>query len=102
MATQTALLIGCGVIAAISVPLILKKVPPNPLYGFRTARTLADRALWFRVNCFAGWAFFFACAVSALLLVTYPAAPDLSVLQFIVPVAAALFTSLIYLWRTTT
>jgi uncharacterized membrane protein len=99
MATQTALLVGCGVIAVVCVPLILKKVPPNPLYGFRTPRTLADRALWFRVNCFAGWAFLLASAVGALLLVSFPA-PDLAVLQFIVPVAAALFTSLIYLWRT--
>jgi uncharacterized membrane protein len=100
MATQTALLIGCGVIALVCVPLILKKVPPNPLYGFRTSRTLADRALWFRVNCFAGWAFLLASAVGAILLVLFPAS-DLAVLQFIVPVAVALFTSLIYLWRTT-
>ena len=100
MATQTALLIGCGVVAAISVPLLLKKVPPNALYGFRTVRTLADRALWFRVNCFAGWAFLLASAISALLLVSFPV-PDLAVLQFIVPVAVALFTSLTYLWRTT-
>lgn len=98
MATQTALLIGCGVVAAVSVPLILKKVPPNPLYGLRTPRTLADRALWFRVNGFAGWAFLVASAISAVLLVSFPA-PDLGVLQFVVPVAIALFTSLIYLWR---
>src|SRR6185503_13333441 len=99
LATETALLIGCGVVAAVSIPLILKKVPPNPLYGFRTPRTLADRALWYRVNGFAGWAFLVAAAISAVLLVSFPASPDLVVLQFIVPVAIALFASLIYLWR---
>ena len=98
MATQTALLIGCGAIAAVCVPLILKKVPPNPLYGFRTVRTLADRALWFRVNCFAGWAFLLAAALSAVLLVLVPA-PSLAALEFVVPVAMALFISLVYLWR---
>jgi uncharacterized membrane protein len=98
MTTESALLAGCGVIAIVSVPLLLKKVPPNAFYGFRTARTLGDRALWFRVNCFAGWAFLLASAVGAFLLIAFPS-PNLAVLQFIVPLAIALFASLGYLWR---
>jgi len=30
----------------VAIPLILKIVPPNRFYGFRTARTLSNRELW--------------------------------------------------------
>lgn len=94
------LLLGCVVIAIVSVPLILKRVPPNVLYGFRTPRTLNDRALWFRVNYFAGWAFLLASAVSAVLLSINPST-EFAALEFIGPLAIALFASLAYLRRTT-
>ena len=86
MDTESALLVGCSVIAIISVPLALKRVPPNPFYGFRTPRTLANQTLWYRVNCFAGWAFLLASAVGAFLLIALPSA-YLAVFRFI------------YLWR---
>ena len=92
------LLLGCAAIALVSIPLVLKAVPPNPYYGFRTARTLADRDLWFRVNRFAGWAFLIAAGVGALLLAAFPLA-DLAVLEFVGPVALALFASIVYLKR---
>jgi len=41
-------------IAALAVPLILGKIPPNPLYGFRTPRTLSDPAVWYPANAYAG------------------------------------------------
>ena len=47
------LLLAATVIAVASVPPILEWVPPNPLYGFRTPRMLANEALWYRVNHFA-------------------------------------------------
>ncbi|MGI9102953.1 MAG: SdpI family protein [Terriglobales bacterium] len=34
----------------ISIPLLLRKVPPNVLYGFRTRKTLSDRAVWYEAN----------------------------------------------------
>ncbi|MFO0951253.1 MAG: SdpI family protein [Isosphaeraceae bacterium] len=34
----------------LSVPLLLGRVPPNPLYGFRLSPTLDDPALWYPVN----------------------------------------------------
>jgi hypothetical protein len=36
--------------ALIALPLALRKVRPNPVYGFRTRSTLADEALWYEVN----------------------------------------------------
>lgn len=35
---------------AISVPLVLRKVPPNVWYGFRTRKTLSDSSLWYEAN----------------------------------------------------
>ena len=35
---------------AISIPLVLRKVPPNVWYGFRTRKTLSDTALWYEAN----------------------------------------------------
>ncbi len=46
--------IGGLVLAGLSVPLILHKIPPNGLYGFRIPATLNDPGLWYKVNSFAG------------------------------------------------
>ena len=34
----------------LSIPLLLKKIPPNPWYGFRTRLTLGDPEIWYPVN----------------------------------------------------
>src|SRR4030042_5331588 len=41
-------------LAALSVPLILQKIPPNGLYGFRIPSTLENPSLWYKVNAYAG------------------------------------------------
>jgi hypothetical protein len=43
-----------AVMALISIPLILRKVPRNVLYGFRTCRTLSDDFLWYETNAYFG------------------------------------------------
>jgi hypothetical protein len=43
------------VIVALSAPLILRLVPPNPFYGLRTSRSMADEGLWYQVNAFADY-----------------------------------------------
>jgi uncharacterized membrane protein len=42
------------VLAALGVPLLLRRIRPNPFYGFRTRATLNDQALWFEVNARTG------------------------------------------------
>lgn len=37
-------------LVALSVPLILKKVPPNDWYGFRTPKTRSDERIWYEAN----------------------------------------------------
>jgi hypothetical protein len=46
--------IGGMVLAGLSVPLILQKIPPNSLYGFRIRSTMEDPRLWYQINAFAG------------------------------------------------
>jgi hypothetical protein len=40
-------------LAAVSIPLILRRIGPNPLYGFRVKKTLEDPAVWYPVNAYA-------------------------------------------------
>ncbi|MFO0909692.1 MAG: SdpI family protein [Isosphaeraceae bacterium] len=41
---------------ALAIPLLLEKVPPNPLYGFRVRTTLENVDIWYATNRYsAGW-----------------------------------------------
>ncbi len=44
-----------GVILVVSLPMILGKVGPNNIYGFRTRKTLSSREVWYPANRAAGW-----------------------------------------------
>jgi uncharacterized membrane protein len=100
VSATTAFLIACAVIAGTSIPMILKLVPPNPYYGFRTPRTLANRELWFRANRFAGWALLIGAGVSAFLLTLSPesgrAFSLFSLAAFLGPLAIAVVVSFAY------
>jgi hypothetical protein len=37
-------------LAGLSVPLLLDKIPPNGWYGFRVPSTLYNAELWYKVN----------------------------------------------------
>ena len=38
----------------LSVPLILEKVKPNILYGFRVKKTLSNKEIWYKANKYMG------------------------------------------------
>jgi uncharacterized membrane protein len=38
----------------LSIPLILRRIPPNPVYGFRVQWTMGDPELWYAVNAYTG------------------------------------------------
>jgi uncharacterized membrane protein len=40
---------------SISIPLILKKVPPNQWYGFRVTKTFSRQRIWYEANQIAGY-----------------------------------------------
>lgn len=44
----------------IAIPLARRKVPPNPVYGYRTRATLASESLWYDANAYFGRVFLVA------------------------------------------
>jgi uncharacterized membrane protein len=59
-------ILGCeAVFAAISIPLVLRKIPRNIVYGFRTRTTLSDDFIWYEANAYFGRALLIASGVSA-------------------------------------
>ncbi len=63
------ILICNAVFVIISIPLILRKVPRNIVYGFRTRATLENDFVWYEANAYFGKLFLISSLVSALLMV---------------------------------
>ena len=42
------------VLIALAIPLILERVPPNHVYGFRTPYTMSSSEVWYRANRISG------------------------------------------------
>ena len=61
--------------AALSIPLILRKVPRNVVYGFRTPATLGDDFLWYEANAHFGRRLLIASCVSAVGVLALSFAP---------------------------
>src|SRR5437667_12704068 len=41
-------------VAALALPMMYEKIPPNGFYAFRTPRTLSDPNVWYPANRVAG------------------------------------------------
>jgi hypothetical protein len=41
-------------LSALSAPLIMGKIPPNGLYGFRVKKTIENPDIWYPVNKYSG------------------------------------------------
>jgi uncharacterized membrane protein len=55
MALLVSLYLVAGLVTVgVAIPMMRRQVPPNRWYGFRTRRTLRDRALWYDANEYAG------------------------------------------------
>ena len=88
--------LACLLVAVLSMPLILRRVPRNAFYGFRTRKTLSSDAVWYPANVFAGQALALASVAAAGLVWLVPAdAPEwLPEVVLVVAVLAALVASL--------
>src|SRR5262245_4169113 len=84
------LIASCVMFAIISIPLILRVVPPNGMYGFRVDAT-RDPAIWYPANAFMGWALLLAAATSTTLMLRLPAGTKRWRLwaTFLLPIVAA-------------
>jgi hypothetical protein len=83
------LLVGLG------IPLLMGWVPPNPLCGFRTARTLQDPDVWYPVNRTTGfWLIVTSVVASGVSISTFtvglglPAAPLINLTPVILGIIA--------------
>lgn len=65
------LLLICALVALAAIPLALRLIPRNPIYGLPTERALANDETWFRVNAFAGKALLVGSGFAALLVMVY-------------------------------
>ena len=90
--------LACLLVAVLSVPLILRRVPRNAFYGFRTRKTLSSDAVWYPANVFAGQALALASVAAAGLVWLVPTdAPEW--LPAVVLVAAVLGALAVSLWH---
>jgi uncharacterized membrane protein len=103
MGIRVALSITFALLAALNVPLMLRRIRPNGLYGFRTPRTLSSPEVWYPANAFAGRALLIAAIVSlaATWLVPEPAYATVWVPLLIClgPLMLAVIASFAYLRR---
>ena len=99
--TRARLVASCVGLVIVSVPLILRLVPPNGIYGFRTGATRSTPAIWYQANAFMGWALSIAAGASAAVLVVLPRRTRRWLLWavFFGPVAGAIVLSFVYLSR---
>ena len=93
------LMASCVLFAIIGIPLILRVVPPNGIYGFRTGSTQSSSAIWYPANAFMGWALLVAAVIGGTLLAILPATVKRWLLwaTLWVPVFAAVVASFVYL-----
>ena len=65
----------------IAVPLALRRVKRNYIYGVRLPKTLSDDAIWYDANEYGGWQLLWSGAASVLLTIAAYFAPELSANQ---------------------
>lgn len=95
-------ILGCALLfALLAVPLLLRRIPRNPVYGFRTASTLHDDSVWYEANAHFGRGLLVAAGVTAAAtLILYFAgglAPALfvkaSILALVAPLCVAILAT---------
>ncbi len=78
------------VFALIAIPLVLRKIPRNGAYGFRTPTTLGNDFIWYEANAHFGRGLLVSSLVSALAVLAPYNLPGLSAEHFLKASIAAL------------
>ena len=60
------------VLAALALPLVLRRIPPNPLYGLRVPATFRDESVWYDANAASGRDMLVLAAVIFLVALVLP------------------------------
>lgn len=72
-------LTGSVLLAIISLPLIARKIKPNPFYGFRIQQTLDDPEIWYKTNQYFAKRLFAVGILEALVSVGFYFIPNITV-----------------------
>src|SRR5579871_4417957 len=86
------------ILLVLSIPLMLRWVPPNRIYGFRVPATCADRSIWYDANALNGRHLFLLGATMIALEFVLPVAVRIGVLRAVA--VAGLAVIVIADWRT--
>jgi len=90
-------------LTVLSIPLVQKRIPPNPWYGFHVPQTLNNPALWYPANANAGMRLFWsgiAICVGAIALYRVPnLSLDVYALGCLAVTFVALAIGIIQSWR---
>ncbi len=70
------------VLALVSLPLIARKIKPNPIYGFRVPKTLNNPRLWYDANSYAGKWFLVVALVFLIAAVGLYRVPGISIDEY--------------------
>lgn len=67
---------GVGILfMLLAIPMIARRVAPNPWYGVRTTETLGDESVWYDANAKSGWGFLILGAVLTVIALTTESMP---------------------------
>jgi uncharacterized membrane protein len=96
--------VGTGLLlSAISIPLALRKIGPNPLYGFRVKQTLEDPQVWYDANAHAGKGLICVGLISAITALALTTIPGLGIAGYALSctavISAAMIVSLVLSFR---
>ena len=75
-------------LGVLSIPMIMGKIPPNGLYGFRVKKTMEDPVLWYSVNAYSGKWLLGISLLSILAAVGFSFVPDISIDEYAYSVLA--------------
>lgn len=78
----------------LGIPLLLGKIKPNNIYGFRTKKTISDEKIWYPANKYSGKLMVFAGIIIIILsIIFYIIYPYLNItqMQFLLINLAVLF-----------
>jgi hypothetical protein len=82
------------VLAALAVPLMPRRVGPNPLYGFRVEKTLRHPDIWYAANAYSGRQLFWIGVGTVVVAVALYYVPRVTTESYAVACAAFIFGAL--------
>ncbi|HLY27059.1 MAG TPA: SdpI family protein [Aggregatilineales bacterium] len=91
------------VVAGLGVPLVLRRIKPNPFYGVRLGRTMKDEKMWYAVNAYVGRWLVALGLLTAILALVVAAFPGISILRYTLTVLGIVgvgtIAAMVFSWR---